>query len=196
VHNTKADPGLWQQGWYACAKRCESPNFGPRPGTHPTDLVVLHSISLPPGIYGGPEIEDLFANRLDFDAHPYFQHIKGLKVSAHFLIRRGGELLQFVSCDQRAWHAGASQYRGREQCNDDSIGIELEGLEGLTFEAEQYETLAALCAAIGQQYPIEHVAGHEHIAPQRKHDPGKGFDWQRLRQQLSWPDRYFPQTTD
>jgi AmpD protein len=158
-------------------------------------LVVIHSISLPPGIYGGPEIEDLFANRLDFDAHPYFQQIRGLKVSAHFLIRRGGELLQFVSCDQRAWHAGVSHYRGREQCNDDSIGIELEGLEGLGFEAAQYETLVALCAAIGQHYPIEHVAGHEHIAPQRKHDPGQGFDWQLLRQQLSWPDRYFPQIT-
>jgi AmpD protein len=158
-------------------------------------LVVIHSISLPPGVYGGPEIEDLFANRLDFDAHPYFQQIRGLKVSAHFLIRRGGELLQFVSCDQRAWHAGVSNYRGREQCNDDSIGIELEGLEGLTFEAAQYETLAALCAAIGQHYPIEHVAGHEHIAPGRKQDPGAGFDWSELRQYLSWPDRYFPQIT-
>jgi AmpD protein len=157
-------------------------------------LVVIHSISLPPGVYGGPEIEALFTNRLDFDAHPYFQQIRGLKVSAHFLIRRGGELLQFVSCDQRAWHAGVSQYRGRGQCNDDSIGIELEGLEGSGFEAPQYETLVALCAAIGQHYPIEHVAGHEHIAPDRKHDPGQGFDWSLLRQQLAWPDRYFPQT--
>jgi AmpD protein len=156
-------------------------------------LIVLHSISLPPGQYGGPDIEALFTDRLDFDAHPYYQQIRGLQVSAHFLIRRGGELIQFVGCDDRAWHAGVSSYRGRDSCNDDSIGIELEGLEGQTFEPAQYETLSALCAAVGQQYPIEHIAGHEHVAPERKKDPGPGFDWRLLRQSLSWPDRYFPQ---
>ncbi len=169
-----------------------SPNFGPRPGTHPTDLIVIHSISLPPGEYGGPAIGQLFTNQLDFDAHPYFQQIRGLKVSAHFLIRRSGQLIQFVSCDQRAWHAGVSAYRGREQCNDDSIGIELEGLEGLSFEEAQYESLSALCAALGQHYPIAHVAGHEHVAPGRKKDPGAGFDWRLLRQSLAWPHQCFP----
>jgi AmpD protein len=156
------------------------------------DLVVLHSISLPPGQYGGPEVEALFTNTLEWDAHPYFQQIRGLRVSAHFFIRRGGELVQFVSCDERAWHAGVSSYRGREQCNDDSIGIELEGLEGLSFEPAQYETLTSLCAALGEHYPVVHVAGHEHIAPGRKHDPGAGFDWADLQHSLGWPSQYFP----
>ena len=188
-----AEDVLWRGGWYRHARACPSPNFGPRPGTHPTDLIVIHSISLPPGEYGGTQIADLFTNRLDFDAHPYFQQIRGLQVSAHFLIRRGGELWQFVDADQRAWHAGVSQYRGRDQCNDDSIGIELEGLEGECFEPLQYETLSALCAALAQRYPIAHVAGHEHVAPGRKKDPGPGFDWALLRQSLAWPDRYFPE---
>jgi AmpD protein len=192
VPATRPETGLWHQGWYRHAHAIPSPNFGPRPGTHPTDLIVIHSISLPPGEYGGTGIEQLFTNQLDFDAHPYFQQIRGLKVSAHFLIRRAGQLLQFVSCDERAWHAGVSAYRGREQCNDDSIGIELEGLEGLAFEPPQYETLAALCAALGQHYPIEHVAGHQHVAPGRKHDPGAGFDWALLRQSLAWPAQCFP----
>jgi AmpD protein len=193
VPDKKADDGLWSAGWYRHALRNPSPHFGPRSGANPTDLIVVHSISLPPGVYGGPEIEALFTNRLDFEAHPYFQQIRGLQVSAHFVIRRGGELIQFVSCDDKAWHAGVSSYRGREQCNDDSIGIELEGLEGETFESPQYETLGALCAALGQHYPIAHVAGHEHIAPDRKKDPGSGFDWHLLRQVLAWPDRCFPQ---
>ena len=189
------DDGLWSAGWYRHAQRNPSPHFGPRSGANPTDLIVVHSISLPPGVYGGPEIEALFTNRLDFEAHPYFQQIRGLQVSAHFVIRRGGELIQFVSCDDKAWHAGVSSYRGRDQCNDDSIGIELEGLEGETFETVQYETLGALCAALGQHYPIAHVAGHEHIAPERKKDPGPGFDWRVLRQVLAWPDRCFPPIT-
>ena len=183
---------LWDRGWYRFARRLDSPNFGPRPRAAHIDLVVLHSISLPPGQYGGPEVQALFTNTLDWDAHPYFQQIRGLQVSSHFFIRRGGELLQFVSCDDRAWHAGVSSYRGREQCNDDSIGIELEGLEGQTFEPAQYETLASLCASLAIQYPIEHVAGHEHIAPGRKKDPGEGFLWARLQHSLGWPGRYFP----
>jgi AmpD protein len=183
---------LWRDGWYGFAHRVDSPNFGPRPPGAAIDLIVVHSISLPPGVYGGDEVRQLFTNTLDWDAHPYFQQIRGMQVSAHFFIRRDGALLQFVSCDQRAWHAGKSAYRGRENCNDDSIGIELEGLEGQTFEPAQYETLADLCAAIAQRYPIEHIAGHEHIAPGRKQDPGPGFDWALLRRQLAWPAARFP----
>ncbi len=183
---------LWQAGWYRFARRLASPNFGARPAGALVDLIVIHSISLPPGRYGGDEVQRLFTNALDWDAHPYFKSIEGLTVSAHFFVRRNGELWQFVGCDDRAWHAGASQYRGRGECNDDSIGIELEGLEGTAFEAAQYETLADLCAAIAQQYPIEHVAGHEHIAPGRKADPGALFDWQLMRRCLAWPARCFP----
>jgi AmpD protein len=183
---------LWEQGWYRFARRVPSPNQGPRPAGALIDLVIVHSISLPPGVYGGPEVEALFTNTLDWDAHPYFQQIRGLQVSAHFFIRRGGELVQFVSCDERAWHAGVSRYRGRDQCNDDSIGIELEGLEGLRFEPAQYETLTSLCAALGAHYPVAHVAGHEHVAPGRKHDPGAGFEWALLQHSLGWPTWYFP----
>lgn len=141
---------------------------------------MVHSISLPPGRYGGDEVQRLFTNRLDWDAHPYFGQIRGLEVSAHFYIRRDGALWQFVSADDRAWHAGASQWRGRANCNDDSVGVELEGLEGDRFEDAQYDVLAVLAAALADRYPIAHVAGHEHIAPGRKQDPGPGFDWRRL----------------
>jgi AmpD protein len=154
---------------------------------------VLHSISLPPGEYGGDAVQQLFANQLDWDEHPYFQSIRGLTVSSHFYVRRNGELWQFVSCDDRAWHAGVSSWRGRQNCNDDSIGIELEGLEGERFEEVQYETLASLCAAVAQHYAIAHIAGHEHIAPGRKQDPGAGFDWQLLRARLGWDPRMFPE---
>lgn len=182
----------WQGGWLSTARHCPSPNFGPRPAGAHIDLVVIHSISLPPGQYGGPEVEQLFTNRLDWDAHPYFRQIRGLEVSSHFFIRRDGELLQFVDADARAWHAGASCWRGRSNCNDDSIGIELEGLEGQTFEDAQYTTLSTLCEALAHRYPIAHVAGHEHIAPGRKQDPGPGFDWARLQQSLQWPTACFP----
>ena len=134
----------------------------------------------------------LFANTLDWDAHPYFQQIRGLEVSSHFLIRRDGSLWQFVSCDDRAWHAGASCWRERSNCNDDSIGVELEGLEGETFEPAQYQALAELGEAIRLQYPLAHVAGHEHIAPGRKLDPGPGFDWAHLQQLTHWPRAWFP----
>ena len=185
------DP-LWQGGWYRFAHRIASPNFGPRPGGALVDLIVVHSISLPPGVYGGDGVQRLFTNTLDWDAHPYFGQIRGLEVSAHFFIRRDGALLQFVSCDDRAWHAGRSSYRGREECNDDSIGIELEGLEGEAFEPAQYEALSAVCAAIAQHYPIRHVAGHEHVAPARQQDPGAGFEWALLRRELGWPRDWFP----
>jgi len=183
---------LWQDGWYRFARRLASPNFGARPAGASIDLVVVHSISLPPGVYGGDEVQRLFSNTLDWDAHPYFKSIEGLKVSSHFYVRRSGELWQFVSCDDRAWHAGASSWRGRADCNDDSIGIELEGLEGDPFEDAQYDTLAGLCAAIEQRYPVQYIAGHEHIAPGRKRDPGAGFEWARLRSQLAWPAQRFP----
>ncbi|MFT3718110.1 1,6-anhydro-N-acetylmuramyl-L-alanine amidase AmpD [Pseudorhodoferax sp.] len=194
---TPADPRaprtLWQDGgWYRFARRQPSPNCGPRPAGAQIDLLVLHSISLPPGRYGGDEVLALFDNRLDWEAHPYFQQIRGLQVSAHFLIRRGGELWQFVDCDARAWHAGRSRWRGRDECNDDSIGIELEGLEGDTFEPAQYDTLASLCAALAQRYAIAHVAGHEHVAPGRKQDPGPGFDWAALQRATGWPPAWFP----
>jgi AmpD protein len=182
---------LWRDGWYRFAQHTPSPNFGPRPLNVTIDLVVVHSISLPPGQYGGPEISALFTNTLDWDAHPYFQQIRGAEVSAHFVIRRDGALIQFVSCDDRAWHAGRSNFQGRDNCNDFSIGIELEGLEGDGFEPPQYETLSSLCAAIAQHYPTRHIAGHEHVAPDRKKDPGPGFDWAHLQQSLGWSDRYF-----
>lgn len=186
-----SDP-LWQGGWYRFARHQPSPNFGPRPAGAKVDLIVLHSISLPPGQYGGDEVLALFDNRLDWDAHPYFAQIRGLQVSAHFYIRRQGELWQFVDCDARAWHAGRSHWRGRDECNDDSIGIELEGIEGGPFEAAQYDSLISLCAAIAQRQPIHHVAGHEHVAPGRKQDPGPGFDWRALQRGLAWPGSCFP----
>lgn len=191
--DTPGAEALWSGGWYRFARHLASPNFGPRPPQALVDLIVIHSISLPPGRYGGDEVQRLFTNTLDWNAHPYFRTIQGLEVSAHFYIRRNGELWQFVSCDERAWHAGTSHYRGRDNCNDDSIGIELEGLEGEPFDPPQYETLAGLCAAIPQRYPISHIAGHEHIAPGRKADPGAGFAWALLRQSLGWSTQCFPQ---
>ena len=174
----------WREGWWREARAIASPNFGPRPAGTVITLVVLHSISLPPGEYGGPHIEQLFTNTLDWNAHPCFQQIRGAEVSAHFVLRRTGELLQFVSCDQRAWHAGVSSWRGVPNCNDCSIGIELEGLEGQAFEDAQYKGLARLLTRAARRYPLRDVVGHEHVAPGRKHDPGAGFDWPRLAQAL------------
>lgn len=176
---------LWHNGWYRCARALVSPNFGPRPAAARTDLIVIHAISLPPGEYCNHNVQRLFTNHLDWDAHPYFQSIRGIQVSSHFFISRTGELWQFVGCDDRAWHAGQSSYRGRSNCNDDSIGIELEGLEDNNFEAAQYETLITLCAALMTNYPVVHIAGHEHIAPGRKYDPGPGFDWRELTRGLA-----------
>jgi AmpD protein len=192
VMKAESPSPLWQDGWYRFAKHTPSPNFGPRPAATGIDLVVVHAISLPPGAYGGPEIEALFTNTLDWDAHPYFQQIRGMQVSAHFVIRRDGALIQYVSCDDRAWHAGQSHYQGRDNCNDFSIGIELEGLDGASFEPPQYESLSSVCAAIAQHYRLHHIAGHEHVAPARKKDPGAGFDWRLLQQSLGWADDSFP----
>lgn len=189
---TEPTANAWDGGWLRRARHCPSPNFGPRPAGTPVDLLVIHSISLPPGVYGGPEVEKLFTNRLDWDAHPYFQQIRGIEVSSHFFVRRNGELLQFVDTEARAWHAGASAWRGRENCNDHSVGIELEGLEGQTFEPAQYAELARLCHELARRHPIAHIAGHEHIAPGRKFDPGPGFEWPRLQQMLCWPATCFP----
>lgn len=183
---------LWQGGWYRCARVLSSPNFGLRPEQANIDLIVVHSISLPPGEYGNHNVQRLFTNQLDWDEHPYFQSIRGLQVSAHFFISRSGELWQFVSCDARAWHAGQSSYRGRSNCNDDSIGIELEGLEGNSFEFAQYETLSSLCSALMAHYPVAHVAGHEHVAPGRKEDPGPGFDWPLLQRSLAVSNKFLP----
>lgn len=174
----------WAGGWWWHARRRPSPHHGPRPRGTVIELAVVHSISLPPGEYGGPAIEALFRGTLDCEAHPYYSRLQGLRVSAHFVVRRNGEVLQFVSCDRRAWHAGASRWRQREGCNDWSVGIELEGLEGDRFEPAQYAALARLLRALTRRYPVREVVGHEHVAPGRKHDPGPGFDWRTLRSTL------------
>jgi N-acetyl-anhydromuramoyl-L-alanine amidase len=186
------DDTLWQAGWLASAQRLNSPNFGKRPASAKIDLLVVHSISLPPGVYSGSYVQQLFTNQLDWQAHPYFQEIRDMKVSTHFYIERCGKLWQFVSCDDRAWHAGVSRFEERDNCNDFSVGVELEGLEGQTFEVEQYQQLGALCHSLRKAYPIAQVVGHEHIAPGRKQDPGRGFDWLELQKNVAWPHQCFP----
>lgn len=181
----------WHRGWYAAATALPSPNFGPRPQGTAISLIVVHSISLPPGQYGNGAIQSLFSNRLAWDSDPYFRSIRGLQVSSHFVITRNGALWQFVSCDARAWHAGVSSFEGRANCNDFSTGIELEGLEGTAFEDRQYDTLAATCLALRARYPIRAVTGHEDIAPGRKTDPGCGFDWHDLQRRVRWPAELF-----
>ena len=181
-------------GWLVEARRVPSPHQDSRPDNETPSLLVVHNISLPPGEFGGPWIDALFSGTLDPHAHPFFAEIAHLRVSAHCLIRRDGEIVQYVPFDKRAWHAGVSCYQGRERCNDDSIGIELEGLEGSGFEAAQYACLATLCHTLAARYPIAHIAGHEHIAPGRKHDPGPGFSWGYLQQALAWPIERFPAT--
>lgn len=169
------------EGWLSAARRVPSPNCDERPAGEPVRLVVIHAISLPPNEFGGPGIIQLFTNCLDPQAHPYFREVEGLRVSAHFLVRRDGELIQFVPCSRRAWHAGVSSWQGRDNCNNFSIGIELEGCDQLPFEDVQYLALDRLLAEIGQSYPIEGVVGHSDIAPGRKTDPGPCFDWHRVR---------------
>lgn len=168
-------------GWMAGAVRCASPNFDARPDGVDVNLVVVHAISLPPDEFGGPGVAALFTNTLDPNAHPYYATIVDLRVSAHFFIRRDGALIQFVSTDARAWHAGASCWAGRQRCNDFSVGIELEGCDTQPFEAPQYERLAALLQVLCSHYPVKAVVGHSDIAPGRKTDPGPCFDWARLR---------------
>ncbi len=167
-------------GWHRRATRRKSPNCDDRPPGTRISLLVVHGISLPPGHFGGDEVARLFTNRLDPGAHPYFAGLAGVRVSAHFLIRRDGALLQFVPCARRAWHAGVSAWRGRERCNDFSIGVELEGTDTRPYTARQYERLARLVRALRSRYPISDLAGHSDIAPGRKTDPGDAFDWPRL----------------
>jgi N-acetyl-anhydromuramoyl-L-alanine amidase len=162
-----------------------SPNHDARPRGTEVTLLVVHSISLPPGEFGGDAIERLFTNRLDPAAHPYFREIAGLKVSSHFLIRRDGELLQFVPVSRRAWHAGVSSWRGRERCNDFSIGVELEGTDDGPFTDRQYERLASLISELKQKHPLRDIAAHSDVAPGRKTDPGPQFDWPRILAALS-----------
>jgi AmpD protein len=168
-------------GKVRAAVQLSSPNCDDRPPGTEITLLVVHNISLPPGKFGGTAIAELFTNRLDPGAHPYFATIRQLRVSAHFLIGRDGTLTQFVSCERRAWHAGASSWRGREQCNDFSIGVELEGTDTLDYETPQYRVLARLTRALRRRYPIADLAGHQDIAPGRKTDPGPTFDWARFR---------------
>jgi AmpD protein len=172
-----------QSGLLRGARQVPSPNFDARPGGILPELIVVHGISLPPDRFGGPWIDRLFTNTLPPDEHPYFATIQALRVSSHVLIRRDGEPVQYVPFHERAWHAGASIYQGRERCNDFSVGIELEGADEVPYEAEQYrmlsETIVALCAAYSS-LSLSRIAGHSDIAPGRKTDPGPAFDWQRL----------------
>jgi len=186
---------LDRKGWlspHSRVQRKPSPNHDKRPkGVEPT-LLVLHNISLPPGRYGGQAIIDFFLNRLDIDSHPWFQHIKGVKVSAHFLIRRDGEIVQFVSTLNRAWHAGVSTYDNRQACNDFSIGIELEGTDHEPYTDEQYHSLKRLTSVLRARHHLVAVRGHEHIAPGRKTDPGPQFKWRRYAREARWLLRQLP----
>ncbi len=171
-------------GWASGVRRIASPNHDQRPPRSEIELLVIHSISLPPDQFGGPEIARFFTNRLDTAAHPYFVQLQGVKVSAHFLVRRDGEVVQFVPCRRRAWHAGVSSWQGRTRCNDFSIGIELEGSDYVPFTEWQYAALARLTRRLLRAYPIRHIAGHSDIAPERKTDPGPFFEWGRYRNAL------------
>lgn len=169
-----------------------SPNYNERPHLSTPFLLVIHNISLPPNQFSGNAVIDFFQNQLDFTAHPWFENIRGVTVSAHFLIRRDGNLVQFVSTDDRAWHAGESLFEGLTGCNDFSIGIELEGADHIAYTPEQYERLSRLTELLCQRYPIRAVRGHEHIAPGRKTDPGPRFDWWHYADQCHLPLRFFP----
>lgn len=165
-------------GWFSGVCRLPSPNFDLRPTHTSISLLVIHSISLPPDEFGGPGICALFTNRLDCRAHPYYAQLVGLRVSAHFLVRRNGSIFQFVGCAYRAWHAGVSQWQGRTHCNDYSIGIELEGCDSTPFASPQYLALIRLTRHLKRHYPLSQIAGHADIAPGRKTDPGPLFDWE------------------
>ena len=180
------------EGWVPAARRVPSPNFDDRPAGMPVDLVVLHNISLPPGQFGSGDIEAFFQNRLDPDRHPFFATIHQVQVSAHFLVRRDGELVQFVPCGKRAWHAGLSDFFGRGRCNDFSVGIEIEGADDQPFTAAQYATTATLVKALRAALPVQAIAGHSDIAPGRKTDPGPHFDWDRFARLADVPQNLLP----
>lgn len=166
-------------GWLSGVRRIASPNCDARPPGIAIDMLVIHNISLPPGQFGGKAITQLFTNALDIEAHPCYAQLQGLKVSAHFLIRCNGEIIQFVPCGRRAWHAGASSWQGRSGCNDFSIGVELEGSDHVPFNDRQYKALARLTRLLKRTYHIRFIVGHADIAPGRKTDPGPCFDWPR-----------------
>lgn len=176
-----------QAGKLIGATQIASPNFNTRPDDTGIQLIVIHNISLPPSQFGGGYIQQFFQNKLDWSIHPYFQTIEGMQVSAHLLILRTGEVIQFVNFNDRSWHAGRSSYLAQKECNDYSIGIELEGSDDLPFEIEQYQALVEVVTLLRQAYPKiqNHIAGHSDIAPKRKTDPGLYFDWQLFRQLLS-----------
>lgn len=181
---SRGGPLCVKDGWLETARRCRSPNCDARPAGTPLSLLVIHAISLPPGHFAGDAVERLFTNRLDHAAHPYYEGLRGLQVSAHLFLRRRGELIQFVRLDDRAWHAGVSVFEGRERCNDFSIGIELEGSDQRPFTAVQYRRLASVCRALMRAHPQitpARIVGHADIAPGRKTDPGPCFDWARFR---------------
>jgi len=169
-----------------------SPNVDRRPKGAQVSLLVLHNISLPPGRFDGPCVADLFLNRLDYGAHPWLERLRGLRVSAHFFVRRDGSVIQFAATEARAWHAGVSRFAGRERCNDFSIGIELEGADTTPYTDAQYATAARLTRLLRARYPIAHVRGHEHIAPGRKTDPGPAFQWARYGRDSDLPRRALP----
>lgn len=172
-------------GWLDGVTQIASPNFDARPDGEAVVLIVIHNISLPPGEFGGNAVQAFFTNTLDISAHAYYETIKDLRVSAHFLIRRDGAILQFVSCQDRAWHAGSSEWNGRTRCNDFSLGIELEGSDEVPFEDAQYTSLALLTRSLQAAFPIEALVGHSDISPGRKTDPGPLFDWDRYRALLA-----------
>jgi N-acetyl-anhydromuramoyl-L-alanine amidase len=193
ANGREREPGASRRAWALdshgnldVARQIASPNCDQRPAGVAVELLVVHNISLPPGQFGGPEIVRLFTNRLDPDAHPYFREIAGLRVSSHFLIRRDGELIQFVPCTMRAWHAGQSEWHGRSRCNDFSIGVELEGADDTPFEDSQFVVLADLARVLQRAYPLRAFVGHADIATPagRKTDPGPHFDWARFRRLL------------
>lgn len=175
--HASSDAAGWSEGWFTSARHIVSPNQDARPDGMPVDLVVIHAISLPPGQFGGDGVAQLFTNTLDPQEHPYYAGIAGVRVSAHFYIRRDGALIQFVPITARAWHAGVSSWQGRERCNDFSIGIELEGDDETAFESAQYQTLQRLLQQLQMVLPIQAITSHSHVAPGRKTDPGPCFDW-------------------
>jgi len=186
---------LDRHGWLAPGPnltRLASPNVDRRPQDAQVSLLVIHNISLPPGQFGTSCVADLFMNRLDYSAHPWLERLRGLRVSAHFFIRRDGGLIQFASTDARAWHAGASRFEQREHCNDFSIGIELEGADTLPYSDAQYKTLARLTPVLRDRYPLRAAWGHEHIAPLRKTDPGPAFNWTRFGRNSGFARRALP----
>ncbi len=186
---------LDRHGWLQSQRKVcctRSPNQDARPAGSQPYLLVIHNISLPPGVFGGTEVADLFLNSLDYSSHPWLERLRNLRVSAHFFVRRDGAIVQFVATGQRAWHAGVSSFEGRERCNDFSIGIELEGTDTEAYADAQYQTLAEVTAALRVRHALKAVRGHEHIAPGRKTDPGSSFDWSRYGREARWFKRQLP----